>query len=217
MNADPRLDAVRSLLLRQHLVRAASAPAALVAGTLSLVNAALTVHWLTGNTDRLVPIQAFVLSWVGVLLVSAIAGLLFLWRAHRGHVEPPDPHAFRLVLRALAPPAAAAAASSVLFHWNGAAYSMAVAWILFYGLALLATTPFAPRPIVILGSAFLITAASLMVFVHLRLVALIGYSRSDIHTALLMAFTFGGFHLAYAAVLWIRPAHPSSGKGQTHG
>ena len=73
-----------------------------------------------------------------------------------------------------------------------------MAWVVFYGLALLATGLFAPRSLAILGWAFLLTGLS---------VPAITNQVEDLSTDLpviTMGVTFGLYHLIYAAGSWPR-------------
>ena len=72
-------------------------------------------------------------------------------------------------------------------------------WVLHYGLALLAIREFAPRSMVWLGAAFVITglagfACSIPIQSAYQAVNRLGASG-------LMAATFGGFHLLYGAAI----------------
>src|SRR5207244_847980 len=78
-------------------------------------------------------------------------------------------------------------------------YSNVVAyWILFYGLALLATGSFAPRSMQALGAGFF--AFGILTFLpSVRAFSGSKYAVAVIH----MAFSFGVLHLVYAAAVWI--------------
>jgi hypothetical protein len=73
-------------------------------------------------------------------------------------------------------------------------------WIGFYGLALIATQHFAPRSLVLLGWAFLITAAGMMVASRQ-----LEYYASPLVPNLAMGSTFGLYHLVYAVCVWKSP------------
>lgn len=199
-----QLEAAQELIERAPVYARISVPTALVAGTASIVNAALTIHWLSGHNSRVVPIFTFILSWGLVLGVTLLTGGFLLWENHYRNHRPLVTPALRGALRAVLPAGFTAAAAACLFFWNGAAYSLGVAWMVAYGLALLGTSHFAPRPLIVLGTAFLATGLGTMVMVHLRISLLIGYSRSDFQTTLMMASTFGLYHLIYAVSTVLR-------------
>jgi hypothetical protein len=71
-----------------------------------------------------------------------------------------------------------------------------------YGMALLATHHFAPRSLVVLGCTFFVTGCALMVsWKHFFMPPGTGEPSALVVSGLLAA-TFGGFHLAYAAAVW---------------
>ena len=78
-------------------------------------------------------------------------------------------------------------------------------WIGFYGLALIATQHFAPRSLVFLGWAFLITAAAMIVASRQ-----LEYYATPLVPNLAMGVTFGLYHLIYAACVWKPPAPAES-------
>jgi hypothetical protein len=77
-----------------------------------------------------------------------------------------------------------------------------VIWTVFYGLALLAGTPFVPRSVVWLGLAFITFGV---------LYGCVGFWGHLVFLRVneAMALSFGLFHLAYAAAVWRRSAVPS--------
>jgi hypothetical protein len=200
--AQQRLDAIHHLLERENLYRAVSAATALVAGTLSLVASAFFVWRLESTGSRVMDMNLFVGIWVAVLVLSLLVGGSLLLREARGRSEPLLSPAVRLVSGTVAPFLITAVALGLVLSWRGAAYSLCVTWVTLYGLALIASSHFAPRAVANLGWSFLITGVSLMLFVHLRIRLLIGYDRSDVQSALIMGATFGLFHLLYAFITW---------------
>ena len=79
---------------------------------------------------------------------------------------------------------------------------LALLWITLYGIGLLATQHFAPRSIVLLGLTFFLSGCALLVtWKHLFMPP--GQPEpSALVVSGIMAATFGGFHLAYAAAVW---------------
>jgi len=114
----------------------------------------------------------------------------------------------RCALRSLAPAFFAAGVLTLLVRHP---IQLAMAWITLYGLALLATQHFAPRSLVVLGGAFFLTGCALLAsWRHLFMPAGHGEPSALVVSGILAA-TFGGFHLAYAAAVWAfgeEPAEP---------
>ena len=71
-------------------------------------------------------------------------------------------------------------------------------WVAFYGLALLATSLFAPRSLALLGWAFLISSLSIPLLVNV-----IDNLTDDVPDTV-MGVTFGLYHLVYAVAAWPR-------------
>ena len=83
--------------------------------------------------------------------------------------------------------------------YKGAAeQELVVAWIAFYGLALLSTGLFAPRSLVCLGWAFLLTALALPAMRNA-----VGDLPANLPN-IAMGITFGLYHLIYAVCAWPR-------------
>ncbi len=170
---------------------AAFAWAALAAGTLTLVACSLWFYWMAHTGSRLIGIRAFAGTGVAIVFLAGITGTL-------RRLRPAPPEVRSALWSAVLPPVAACLGASVLFFWNGAAYSMGVVWIVCYGLALLNVRPFLSPAIVRTGWLFLGTGIGLMSLVYIAFKNLSGYDRSDTQTLLVMALTFGGFHLLHA-------------------
>lgn len=175
---------------------AAFATAALVAGSLSLIVSGGWLWWMQRTGSTAIGIRAFVVSWVMVAVAALFTGHLRLSSAAL-------PHRSRLRTIVL-PPLAAAAGASTLFFWNGAAYGMSVVWITCWGLALLNLRDFMSSAIVKTGWLFLGTGIALMSLVYYGFKTLNGIDRSDTQTLLIMALTFGAFHLLHTASYALR-------------
>jgi hypothetical protein len=198
-----RLDTIHHLLERERVYRSVSAATALVAGSLSLIASASIVWRLVATGSRVIDMNFYFSVWIGVLVVTLLIGTTLLRRDEARTQSGPLPtQAIRLVKGTLTPFLLTAVALGLLFSWRGSAYSLSITWITLYGLALIACSPFAPRAISTLGWAFLITGASIMLFIYLRIRLLIGYERSDLQSALIMGATFGLFHVLYAMMTW---------------
>ena len=115
----------------------------------------------------------------------------------------------KLALRSILPCLIFPAATTIWFFYDGYEADnellLVRIWIGFYGLALIATQHFAPRSLVLLGWAFLITAAGMMVASRQ-----LEYYSTPLVPNLAMGVTFGLYHLIYAACVWKSPARAGS-------
>jgi hypothetical protein len=201
--AEKDLRVIRSLMERATIYRTISAPAALVAGLLSIVAAAViylkhATNFGTGPVDA----REFAVIWLIVLALAVVANAFFLWREARKDSRPFISSGMKLALRAIAPNLLIPAAFTVWFFATGgykgsAEYELVVLWIGFYGLALLSTGLFAPRSLVFLGWAFLLSG---LAFPALRNVL----EGLPYLPNLAMGVTFGLYHLVYAVCTWPR-------------
>jgi hypothetical protein len=193
--AEEDLRVIRSLMERATVYRAISAPAALVAGLLSIFAAGAIYR-------RPVHGRVFAAVWLIVLALAVVTNAFFIWREARNDGRPFISSGMKLALRAITPNLLIAAAVTVWFFttgYKGAAEQELVAvWIAFYGLALLSTGLFAPRSLVCLGWAFLLTA---LVLLALRNV--VGDLPANLPN-IAMGITFGLYHLIYAVSAWPR-------------
>ena len=108
----------------------------------------------------------------------------------------------KLSLNAIAPnllvPAAVTSWFLISGYKGAAEQELVVVWIAFYGLALLSTALFAPRSLVCLGWAFLLSALALPALRNV-----IGDFPANLPN-LAMGITFGLYHLIYAVCAWPR-------------
>jgi hypothetical protein len=200
--AEADLRVIRSLMERATVYRAISAPAALVAGFLSIFAAAAI--YLNDQTSINRPVQgrAFAAIWLIVLILAVAANAFFIWREAKKDGRPFISSGMKLSVRAIAPNLLIPGAVTIWFlvaGYNGAAeQEVVVVWIAFYGLALLSTALFAPRSLVCLGWAFLLTALALPALKNV--VAELPANLPNIA----MGTTFGLYHLIYAVCAWPR-------------
>ena len=202
--AEQDLRVIRSLMERATVYRAISAPAALVAGLLSIF--AASAIYLNDQTrlsmKRHVQGRAFAAIWLMVLAIAVVANAFFIWREARKDGRPFISSGMKLSLRAIAPTLLIPAAITVWFLVSGykgaTEQGLVVAWIAFYGLALLSTGLFAPRSLVCLGWAFLLTALALPALKNA-----VGDLPANLPN-IAMGITFGLYHLIYAACAWPR-------------
>jgi hypothetical protein len=198
------LRVIRSLMERATVYRAISAPAALVAGLLSIF--AASAIYLNDQTrlsiNRPVQGRAFAAIWLAVLAIAVATNAFFIWREAKKDGRPFISSGMRLSLRAIAPTLIIPAAITVWFLVSGykgaTEQELVVAWIAFYGLALLSTGLFAPRSLVCLGWAFLLTALVLPALKNA-----VGDLPANLPN-IAMGITFGLYHLIYAVCAWPR-------------
>jgi hypothetical protein len=96
-------------------------------------------------------------------------------------------------LKCLTPPLLCGGFATLVFSER--LFYLPFVWMIFYGLALLATAPFAPCSIPRLGWVFLLTGLVTFCFRGKSALA---------DPNLLMVATFGLFHLVYSAFTWPR-------------
>jgi hypothetical protein len=201
--AEEHLRVIRSLMEKATIYRAIAAPTALAAGLLALVasyagyRAEHHLDAFSGIVSRFYADRVFILIWLAVLgLVSALNGW-FLWQDARRRGDKFVSNGMKMALVALFPSHLTTAVFSVAYE--KVPQVLVLIWMIFHGIGLLATSHFSPRSMTLLGWAFF--AAGLVAFIahHSALVAL-----PSPHV--LMAVTFGGFHLIYAACTWPRGA-----------
>ena len=199
--AEQDLRVIRSLMERATVYRTISAPAALVAGFLSIF-AAAAIYLNDKSVDWAVQGRAFAAIWLVVLVLAVAANAFFIWREAKKDGRPFVSSGMKLSLRAIAPTLLVPAAVTLWFLVSGykgaAEQELVVVWIAFYGLALLSTALFAPRSLVCLGWAFLLTALALLALRN---------AAGDLSANLpniAMGITFGLYHLIYAVCAWPR-------------
>ena len=181
--------------------RAISAPTALVGGLLSIFSAVFIARSdvLLGSAIRS---RDFALIWIVVLGLTMIANALFVGREARKSGRPFISSGMKLALRAIVPTLIPPAVLTVWFlkigYLGGVDLELVAVWIMFYGLALLATALFAPPSLATLGWAFLLTGLSVPV------VAKAVESLSTDIPDFFMGITFGFYHLIYAVFTWPR-------------
>ena len=200
--AEADLRVIRSLMERATVYRAISAPAALVAGFLSIAAAAAIYLNNQGGIKRPVHGRAFAVIWLIVLILAGATNAFFIWREATKDGRPFISSGMKLSLRAIAPNLLVPGAVTVWFLVNGykgaTELELVLAWIVFYGLALLSTGLFAPRSLVCLGWAFLLTALAIPALRNA-----LGDLPANLPT-IAMGLTFGVYHLIYAVCAWSR-------------
>ena len=205
LTIDERLRALRTLMERAVIYRAVSVRCALVAGFLSVISAAIIYLNDEGRIalGRTVRSRDFVTIWIDVLFVSIVTAIFFLWSEARRSGRAFFSTELKIVLGQIAPYLLIPAAFTAWFFSTGylgaQELNLVVVWMAFYGLTLLSMLIFAPRPIVLLGWAFLLTSLA----VPVALDAIEHYFSFNVPNVL-MGLTFGVYHLIYAALNWRR-------------
>jgi hypothetical protein len=204
VRAEEDLRVIRTLMERATIYRAISAPTALIGGALSIL-AAIFVQLCSRPNNFLghaLNSREFVFLWIGVLILTLIANAFFVWREARSNGRPFISAGMKLAIGAIAPNLIVPALFTSWFLKIGflgaVELELIVVWVVFYGLALLSTALFAPRSLVILGWAVLLTGVSVPVAANAveRL--------SDNAPNFVMGLTFGLYHLIYAGFTWPR-------------
>jgi hypothetical protein len=203
--AEEHLRVIRSLMERATIYRAISAPTALLGGLLALATSGTI--WLIdrGHAASGAPAfdaRHFAEIWLLNLAIVLTVNAFFLRqeavKANRILLSP----GARLTIRAIAPCLLIPAATTIWFFRNAEPIDeeiMVAVWIMFYGLCLLATALFAPRSLVILGWAFLLSGL-IYVFWPKSFVA----DPRGMGPNLAMGATFGLYHLIYAIAIWAK-------------
>ncbi len=189
-SAEENLKVIRSLMERATVYRAVSVPTAAWGGALSLGGCALAF------AGRL----PFLAVWIAIFLFTAALNAVFIrreaGREGRAFFSP----ALRTAWLALLPVFLVAAVVTACGLGKDPV-SASVFWILLYGVALLATQQFAPRSLVALGWAFLLTGLVLFAAFNLFDLDAALPGSGERLASVLMAATFGLYHLAYALLV----------------
>jgi hypothetical protein len=207
--AQEHLRVIRSLMERSTIYRSISAPTALVGGLLSLGGFA-TAYYAKHHLHHALSPAQFLVVWLVILALTGLSNLVFLWRGAAQRGEPFFSGGMKCALTSLAPSFITAAVLTFLIHRP---IQLCIIWLVLYGLALLATQYFAPRSLVVLGWTFFIAGGVLMVGWKHFFLARGQTEPSALVVSGVMAATFGGLHLAYAAAVWAlgedrKPADP---------
>jgi hypothetical protein len=196
-SASRQLRVIRSLMERATIYRSLSAPTALVGGLLSLGGFAVAYYARHYRHQPLSDAE-FLVVWLVILVLTGLTNAYFLSREARRREQAFFSSGMKCALQSLAP---AFLLAGVLTICISAPILLAFVWITLYGLGLLATQQFAPRSIVVLGMCFFVVGGALCAVA--RFVPMTGdVMDSPLAASWLMAATFGGFHLAYAALVW---------------
>ncbi len=202
--AEEHLRVIRSLMERATIYRAISAPTALAGGLLAVITAAIIwfktpVH---GGADNPIDGRIFAGIWLAILALVLALNAFFVRREAQRDGRPFFSPGLRLAIRAVAPCLLIPAATTIWFFKNAEPIDkeiLVAVWIAFYGLSLLATALFAPRSLVVLGWAFLLSGLVLIFWPKS-----LGDDPRGLFPNLAMGATFGLYHLIYAAAIRAR-------------
>jgi hypothetical protein len=195
-SASAQLRVIRSLMERATIYRSLSAPTALVGGLLSFCGLGATYaaehfyKWYFTDGE-------FLALWLTVLVLTGATNAYVLWREAQRRGMAFFSAGMKCAIKSIVP---SLFCGGVIILVVPALALLAIFWILFYGLALLAMQHFAPRSIVVLGWCFVLTALGIFIC------GTIGYGMPYMNDALLaswmMALTFGLYHVVYAIAVW---------------
>ncbi|MFA6134760.1 MAG: hypothetical protein WC869_12160 [Phycisphaerae bacterium] len=190
-NATQELKVIRQLMERPVRYSSMSGAAGVLAGAFALAGA--VVDRLLGHQDTLVLTS---IIW-GAVFCLAAAGDILLTRAREKRMGMPFWTSIkrRMLMTILPPFIVGGAMTLALLDWHPVPYShlslVPALWMVFYGLALWQAGDFSIAEVRGMGACFILAAPLTATFCQ-------GWP------ALAMAITFGGFHLVYGTVVWIR-------------
>jgi len=196
--ASQQLRVIRSLMERATIYRSLSAPTALVGGLLSFGGFATAYYSGEFLREPFSP-REFLVLWLVILVLTCFANTLFLWRGSAQRGDPFFSPGMKSALLSVAPAFVSAAILSFMIHRP---IHLAILWMAFYGIGLLATQQFAPRSLIVLGTTFFLTGAALLVSWKPLFMPPGHPEPSALVVSGIMAATFGGYHLVYAAAVW---------------
>lgn len=197
--AQEQLITIRSLMERASLYRAISAPGAVFSGVVS----GLAAFLFPGRflSESYPASLSFIIYWTVIFFVVSLFNFLFLSYENKKLGTPLLSHGMRSALTDFCPPLLAGCVIGLLLALDGYSPSTIVlVWCVCYGLALLSTRHYAPRSLLFLGWAFLIAGLGLTTLTTFSLLQRVGTEETG---NLLMALSFGLFHLVYGAATWL--------------
>lgn len=204
--AEESLRVIRSLMEKATIYRAISAPTALVGGLASVLVGGAFAR--VAEADSKMPIP-FILVWLGVLVLTTASNAFFIRREARLRGEPFMSPRMKMALWALLPSHLTAAVVTGLalslqhaLHGEALYLMLPYLWCSLYGMGLLAMSHFAPKSITRLGWAFLLAGLAATANALIGLPTVFGGGERQAY--IVMAITFGVFHLIYAAFTWPR-------------
>ncbi len=194
------LRVIRTLMERSNIYRAVSAPAALIGGLLSL---GVAIYGISQNIlSKRFSNHVFFYAWLGVLVITSIINLFLLMRESGSKGQPTITDGLRMALRAIVPPMLTGGVLGGSMIWFGYDIALgAIVWVLCYGMALQATVSFAPRSIILLARAFLITGQVLAIIFFVQIHQGLSKWKED-EALITLGLTFGLYHIVYAIAIF---------------
>ncbi len=190
------LSVIRRLMEKASVYRTVTVPTALLSGTLALLMS-LTLYIL----DTAIDVPTTISMWLGIFVIVNAAHHGLIWRTARREGEPYLSPGLKMAHKAILPPIVIGGMLGLVVGYgpHQGLLSAVLFWILFYGLALLATSGFSPRSLRVLGLGFALVGS-------VSLAYLLG-TGTNIQapqrvSAVAMGLTFGLFHLIYGLVVW---------------
>ncbi|MEM8953547.1 MAG: hypothetical protein AAGD22_05290 [Verrucomicrobiota bacterium] len=190
------LAVIRSLLERATYYRTISGPTALVSAVLALASTTLI---LTTDSSP----SSFLIVWLAALAATIVFNAALILIGARKNNQPFISPAMRHALAAVSPAMLTGASLGILatLVHQSPSYA-ALIWIFSYGIALCATSSFAPQSIRRLGLSFIIAGcACLTALYFIPQVTTLTTVKAG---AVFMGATFGLLHLIYAGCIGLR-------------
>jgi hypothetical protein len=197
--ASENLKVIRQLMERPIRFSTMSGLSAILAGAAALAGLAADWHvWC--SYDRRTAMWLNLAVWGGVFVVAFAATMILTRLRERKQGMPSWSRIKKRILLTILPPFAAGAGltAAIMYRWytgdgpNEWGLIPAV-WMLFYGVALWQLGEFSPIEVRLLGAAFL--AAGLISAARYQ---------SFPYSYWTLGLTFGGFHIVYGIIVWVR-------------
>ena len=207
--AAEELRLIRQLMERPVRYTTQSGLSGIVAGLAALAGCA--ADWQISS--RLPPRQAFWANlgvWAAVFAAAVAASTALTALRERRRGMPFWTAAKRRVLLTILPPfvAGAGLTAAICFRWyHGIGPNMwgliPPVWMCFYGLACWQVGDFSIGELRVMGAAFVLSGLLTAALVPARLVAAAG-GDMNLEPHWTLGVTFGGYHIIYGVVVWIR-------------
>ncbi len=181
--AEENLKMIRDLMERSTRFSTFSGLSGVIAGLVSIIGCFVTQAM--GKIDER-PVE-FLITWTLVILIAVGADyLLTKRRSHRVGKQVLSRLGRQMVIAAT-PGLGSGALLTVYFMNHKMLENIFPVWMLCYGIAVCATGIFSQREVTLLGCVFLIAGAFSLLL--------------PVSGLLMMAITFGGFHIVYAILM----------------
>ena len=212
--AADHLKVIRSLMERATVYRTISWPTALGGGTLATILSAVLflreqADVVNGTVEEkgIAP-GAWIMCWIVALILTAVFNGFLISRKSRAENRPFFSPGLKMALRAFVPPMLAGGIIGIALTLSVTPAIGASLWVIFYGLALLATRGLAPVSIPRLG--WLLLVSGLVAFLYswsdgahpLPVLGVPQHMESPMLEAnLIMGTCFGLVHLVYGVIV----------------